>query len=59
LNIHLKACLIQQNYKFPPVIQDKKIVIQDNNINVLINIHFYLQNLTFIFENSIFLPLDF
>jgi tetratricopeptide (TPR) repeat protein len=26
---------------------------------VLINIHFYLQNLAFIFENSIFLPLDF
>jgi len=41
------------------VIQDKKIVIQDNNINVLINIHFYLRNLTFIFENNIFLPLDF
>jgi len=59
LNIHLKACLIQQNYKFPAVNPDKKIVIQDNNINVLINIHFYLQNLTFIFENSIFLPLDF
>jgi len=38
---------------------DKKIVIQDNNTNVLINIHFYLRNLTFIFENNIFLPLDF
>lgn len=41
------------------MIQNKKIVIQDNNINVLINIHFYLRNLTFIFENNIFLPLDF
>lgn len=41
------------------MIQDKKNVIQDNNINVLINIHFYLRNLTFIFENNIFLPLDF
>ena len=41
------------------MISDKKNVIQDNNINVLINIHFYLRNLTFIFENSIFLPLDF
>jgi len=55
----MKTCLIQQNYKFPAVNPDKKIVIQDNNINVLINIHFYLRNLTFIFENNIFLPLDF
>jgi len=55
----MKTCLIQQNYKFPAVNADKKIVIQDNNINVLINIHFYLRNLTFIFENNIFLPLDF
>jgi len=55
----VKTFLIQQNYKFPPVNADKKIVIQNNNINVLINIHFYLRNLTFIFENNIFLPLDF
>jgi len=33
--------------------------VRDNNINVLINIHFYLENLTFIFENNIFLPHDF
>ena len=38
---------------------DKKNDIPDNNSIVLINIHFYLQNLTFIFENNIFLPLDF
>ena len=50
---------IQQNYKIPDVNPDKKIVIPDNNINVLINIHFYLRNLTFIFENNLFLPLDF
>ena len=55
----MKTFLIQQNYKFPSVNADKKNVIQDNNINVLINIHFYLRNLTFIFENNIFLPLDF
>lgn len=55
----MKTCLIKQNYKFSAVNPDKKIVIQDNNINVLINIHFYLRNLTFIFENNIFLPLDF
>ncbi len=40
-------------------IQYKNRVVGDNNINVLINIHFYALNLTFIFENSIFLPLDF
>lgn len=38
---------------------DKKNDIPDNNSIVLINIHFYLQNLTFIFENNIFLPFDF
>ncbi len=37
----------------------KKIRIQYNNTNVLINIHFYRLNLTFIFENNIFLPFDF
>jgi tetratricopeptide (TPR) repeat protein len=55
----VKTFLIQQNYKFPAVNADKKNVIQDYNINVLINIHFYHKNLTFIFENNIFLPLDF
>ncbi len=35
------------------------VIVRDNNINVLINIHFYLRNLPFIFEISIFLPLDF
>jgi len=33
--------------------------IKDNNTNVLINIQFYIRKLTFIFENNIFLPLDF
>jgi len=51
--------LLKQNYKFPDGICYKNLTVQDNNINVLINIHFYLQILPFIFENNIFLPLDF
>jgi len=50
---------LKQNYKFPDGICYKNLTVQDNNINVLINIHFYLQILPFIFENNIFLPLDF
>ena len=50
---------MKQNYKFPDGNGHEKIAITDLNIIVLINIHFYIQNLPFIFENNIFLPLDF
>jgi tetratricopeptide (TPR) repeat protein len=37
----------------------KNNVVQVNNIIVFINIHFYIKKQQFIFENNIFLPLDF
>ena len=49
----------EQNYKFLTAKRHKIIDEGNNNINVLINIHFYLRILPFIFENNIFLPLDF
>jgi hypothetical protein len=33
--------------------------VLNKSINVLINIHFYIRIVPFIFENNIFLPLDF
>jgi tetratricopeptide (TPR) repeat protein len=51
--------LFKQNYKFPEWDRHKNNVVQANNFIVFINIHFYIKKLPFIFENNIFLPLDF